>query len=92
METFCDATHDNAVEGCFGKPEHEGKHWSWDISVVDTAHPDGAFDYPKWYWGDEPAETFTDEELAILITALQPVKHFFPGLEAKLHRARAAVQ
>lgn len=79
---YCEATHPKSPEGCFSAPNHDGPHQGW--SSVETSAE-------RVEWEDDP-ETFTDEELAILITALQPVKHFFPGLEAKLHRARAGVQ
>lgn len=84
---YCEATHHKSPDGCYEAPDHEGQHRGW-------TEQSALGDQDQFYWDDakEPAETFTDEELAILITALKPVAHFFPGLEAKLHRARAAVQ
>lgn len=91
---FCDAQHDNVPLGCYGKPNHEGKHWAWGHAVLDDSEAVADDYYPfdrKFWWEDGPV-TFTKAELGILLTTLEPVKQFFPELKEKLEKAQAALQ
>lgn len=92
---YCTAEHENTAAGCYSYPNHPGKHWAVAGDVVDSAHDDGTWVDGKWHWGGDtpvPAEPFTDAELGILLAAIQPVKHFFPDLEAKITKAREALK
>ena len=93
LTEFCTAEHGNATRGCYGYPDHTGKHWAYSSTVRDTT---GEIDNDRgnwiWEWDDEAptvpagsaAVVLTREELGTLITLLAPVKQFFPVLEAKL--------
>lgn len=82
MILYCEASSPKSPEGCFGPPRHDGPHYGWSSTETNAE---------RVHWVDDPM-TFTDEELAILLTALQPVKQFFPGLEAKIEKAREALR
>lgn len=100
---FCDAEHKNAKDGCYGSPNHTGKHWSYANVVHDRTgqreNHNGNF---IWEWDDTPAPTeapagsaalvLNDAELGILLTTLEPVKQFFPDLQTKLIEARRRLQ
>jgi len=88
-DEYCNAPHENVPLGCYGKPNHEGQHWAWataceddSLATQDTSYP---FDY-RFRW-DEPLVEFTPAELKIILTLLQPVKQFFPELQAKVEKA-----
>ena len=75
--------------GCYDVPGHNGQHWAWDsacrddsLAIPDTHYP---FDR-KFRWDDAPVE-FTQAELKIILTLLQPVQQFFPELQAKVEKA-----
>ena len=73
---YCEATSPLSPEGCFGPPNHGGLHWGWSSDQYDSE---------RVYWDDEPVSpAFTQAEVGILLTCLQPVTAFFPELVKKL--------
>lgn len=106
MSDFCDAEHSNAKDGCYGQPDHKGKHWAYESTVHNQ---NGAIDNRSgnmiWEWDDEATPVYppgvpagsaavvlNDADLGILLTTLEPVKQFFPDLQARLIEARRRLQ
>ena len=82
---YCDATHPNSPNGCYEAPDHTGQH----RGILEVPEP-----YTDFYWDDAPEGAsvyLTLDELGILLTTLEPVKQFFPGLLGKLETARGQV-
>jgi len=90
---YCDAEHNNATYGCYGKPNHEGEHWCYASKTRDDrGSVDKGYDR-VWYWSDPSGNvSLTQEELGILLVALRPVEKFFPELQQKLTDAREATK
>ena len=91
---YCTATHPNALEGCYERPNHNGPHWCYSSKTTDpTGEVQEGADW-LWYWTDPPKGFvfLTQEELGILLTALDPIKQFFPELLLKLTDAREATK
>lgn len=83
MSYCCPANHPKSPNGCYELSDHTGQHRGYSV---------GRYVVP-FYWDDEPvAPTLTEEELAILLVSLGPVKQFFPELVEKLERMRQAQQ
>lgn len=100
MSDWCEAEHSNAKDGCYGKPDHTGKHWAYAGTVRNkTGLVDDNHGNMIWEWDDtttvlpagSAAVVLTEAELGILLTTLQPVTQFFPDLQDKLSAARTAV-
>lgn len=91
-DDYCTAEHENALYGCYGRPNHEGNHWSWASKVQDEtgAVDEGDFRL-KWYWDDTP-EAFTDEELAVLAVLVLPLAKLYPELAPKILRMKEALK
>lgn len=75
--TYCEALNPISPDGCFHAPDHEGQHRGWGYTEEGEAE--------AVYW-DERVE-FTQAELKIILTLLQPVQQFFPELQAKIEKA-----
>lgn len=86
VSVYCTAQTDRSEDGCYREPGHGGQHRGLDEKKM----------YEVFYWGEEApapvAPTLTEEELAILLVSLGPVKQFFPELVEKLERVRQAQQ
>lgn len=96
MSSYCSAEHENAELGCYGEPNHEGKHWRWskDRDHPSTLNHDRKPSGPVWEWPNEaeapePEPVFTQAEVGILLTALLPIEQFFPDLRKKLEMLQA---
>lgn len=79
---YCQARHRDSPNGCYEYSDHTGLHRGYEVSSYDS----------PFYWANEsetpapaPAEpAFTQAEVGILLTCLQPVTAFFPELVKKL--------
>lgn len=99
---FCEAEHKNAKAGCYGQPDHTGKHWAYTSTVHDrTGERDNNNGNMIWEWGDEPTYTapegsvtlvLSQADIGVLLMTIQPVSHFFPDLQDKLSAAQAGIK
>lgn len=93
--TYCDAEHESATQGCFGKPDHEGRHWCWGSRATADASlivEDKHYPYDRKFFWDTPAPEFTQADYGVLMILLDPVKQFFPELSAKIEAAHKAAK
>jgi hypothetical protein len=101
-DEFCTAEHDNTQVGCYGEAGHEGKHWSYSSSVMDTTgqiqNDNGDW---IWQWGNEApavpagsvAVVLTREELEMLLIALYPAStNNYPITTAMFNRLNETLE
>lgn len=84
MTADCTATHGNASGGhCLDRAGHEGTHWAFSRYGVGYK-----FVWPNESETPKPNVLLNQSDLRILLTALDPIKQFFPKLEKKLTDAK----